>query len=1195
MDFRILGPLEARVDGRELPLGGAKQRALLALLLLHRNEVVSIDRLIDGLWGGEPPPTASKVVQVYVSRLRRLLGPPEPGHGRLVTRSPGYLLEVAPDELDLERFEGLVEEARRASATGDPAVASAALRLGLAMWRGPPLADLAFEPFAQEASARLEDQRVAAVESRVEADLALARAPELVGELGALVREHPFRERLRSFLMLALYRSGRQAEALEAYRAARRSLVDELGIEPSPGLAELERAILRHDPALVLPPPPAPAPSAGVPIASGSASAAVDALPSPPAPAIVGREPVLLRIDECLEASAAQGAVLRIIGDAGLGKTRLVQEAAARARARGRLVLEGRATPMEAAMPLGVFRDAVRADRRARPDAATPDDPLAASFPSWLLPELGAPPGEDEMGGGVLFEAACRYFRALARPAGLVLVLEDLHRADSSSHALVHYLARTCAGDPLCLVLTHRPCEAGEDSTLERLVQELVHDRRGDEIALRPLDEPDVARMVENLLGLPPDPEAHAAIAAMSGGNPFAVEELVRAAVEEGRLSPASGRWRADGRETLPQTVREMLLARIRRLRPGDRELLLWAATAGESCDLPLLIAVSGSSEGQVLAGLERLHQAGLVVDDHADEGRRLTFRHALIREAVVEELTGSESRRRHRRLLDAMENLYAGRQGAPFEELVAHALAAEDRERSFRYSVQAARDCLRMGGYGEARAHYQRALDLWEPGAGAEQRASLLLSYGRLLMRVTHEPRALDLLDQAREGYEALGDRIGAAAARAAAAEARYNLGETGEAVADARALASELGPETAHEARLLAFLALARLLSMRGEVADAVEIATEALELVPHAPSRPQAIARARLLNVLGGSTWLRGDDVAGTAAMLESARLAGELGDHVSEVRAYTNLALSAAFYSSGPLEAAAGWADAGLAVTSARGLLPAEGWLSAIRAAIHLEAGEDADAGPLLERAENALAGAGRVPHVRLALEIGRAERHLSRAALDEAAAGFAGVLAQADELRHPGSAWLVRDGLARARLAAGDSSGARDALAPAMVALRAEPTHLRSFAWLAASAVEVATALGDIAGAADLAQWLSRNAPGDLARYARAVADAAGAAPARAREIEAAARGVEEGGRRSRAARMRLTGATALARGGGGDAPDGRPAVEALAAAALASFRALGRDGWCRTAERLLRRPRRRLGSHGGPEGPRGAP
>jgi DNA-binding SARP family transcriptional activator len=186
-----------------LPLGGAKQRALLALLLLHRNEVVSTDRLIEGLWGEAPPATAAKVVQVYVSRLRKLLGPSAPDGGRLVTRPPGYMLQLAPDELDLDRFEALVERAGRAMASGDAAAASAALGGALAMWRGPPLADLAFEPFAQAAAARLEEQRLAALESRIEADLALGRAPELIGELGALVGEHPLRERLRRSLVPA--------------------------------------------------------------------------------------------------------------------------------------------------------------------------------------------------------------------------------------------------------------------------------------------------------------------------------------------------------------------------------------------------------------------------------------------------------------------------------------------------------------------------------------------------------------------------------------------------------------------------------------------------------------------------------------------------------------------------------------------------------------------------------------------------------------------------------------------------------------------------------------------------------------------------------------------------------------------------------------------------------------------------------
>jgi len=243
MDFRLLGPLEVVERDRSLELGGAKQRSLLAILLLEANELVSTDRLIDQLWGATPPATCAKSIQVYVSRLRKQLG-----DQRLATQAPGYVLHVEPSELDLARFEQLADEARRA----DPRRAAQKLRDALALWRGSPLADLAYEPFAQPEIARLEELRMAVLEQRIDADLAVGRHAELVGELEALVVRNPLRERLRFQLMLALYRSARQAEALDAYRAARRELSEALGLEPSDELKRLEQAILRHDPALDL-------------------------------------------------------------------------------------------------------------------------------------------------------------------------------------------------------------------------------------------------------------------------------------------------------------------------------------------------------------------------------------------------------------------------------------------------------------------------------------------------------------------------------------------------------------------------------------------------------------------------------------------------------------------------------------------------------------------------------------------------------------------------------------------------------------------------------------------------------------------------------------------------------------------------------------------------------------------------------
>jgi len=240
--------LEARKGGAGVGLGSQKPRALLAVLALEPGRVVSVDRLVECLWPGNPPETAAHAVQVYVSQLRKALG-----SETLVTRSPGYVLEVDPERIDVHRFARLADEGRTALAGGDPTGAEAALREALALWRGPALADFAYEPFAQTDIARLEELRLATVEERVDADLALGRDAELVPELEALVASQPLRERPRAQLMLALYRSGRQADALAAYRAARDTLVDELGLEPGPELRELESAILRQDESLLLP------------------------------------------------------------------------------------------------------------------------------------------------------------------------------------------------------------------------------------------------------------------------------------------------------------------------------------------------------------------------------------------------------------------------------------------------------------------------------------------------------------------------------------------------------------------------------------------------------------------------------------------------------------------------------------------------------------------------------------------------------------------------------------------------------------------------------------------------------------------------------------------------------------------------------------------------------------------------------
>jgi DNA-binding SARP family transcriptional activator/ABC-type branched-subunit amino acid transport system substrate-binding protein len=260
MEFRILGPLEVAEHGSRLNVGRGKERSVLAILLLHANEVISSERLIDELWGDEPPATAAKSIQVYVSRLRKALASGGPGGSPdrvLLTRGGGYTLRVEPGQLDAESFEQGLTQAERSLAAGAPEEASETLRRVLALWRGPALADFVYEPFAGLEIARLEELRLVAIEQRITADLQLGRHAAVVAELDTLVARHPLRERFWEQLMLALYRSGRQTEALQAYRRARHVLVEEAGLEPGEPLRTLEQAILAHDPAL------APSPATG--------------------------------------------------------------------------------------------------------------------------------------------------------------------------------------------------------------------------------------------------------------------------------------------------------------------------------------------------------------------------------------------------------------------------------------------------------------------------------------------------------------------------------------------------------------------------------------------------------------------------------------------------------------------------------------------------------------------------------------------------------------------------------------------------------------------------------------------------------------------------------------------------------------------------------------------------------------------
>jgi DNA-binding SARP family transcriptional activator len=443
MEFRILGPLEVVEGDRPIALGGARQRALLALLLTRPNFVVSTDRLVDELWGAQPPKAALNTVQYYVSQLRKSLGA-----DRILTRSPGYLIRIEPGELDLERFEALLGQA-------DPE----ALREALALWRGPALADLAFEPFAQAETARLEELRLAALERRIDLDLESGQAAELVGELEALIAGHPLRERLRGQLMLALYRGGRQAEALAAFQAARATLVQGLGIEPSTALQELERGILRHDPVLLVGEGKAAAASRhrSVIVASIETDAldSLLAIAQPLARSVPPRELILVRLvdsadlgpswrllheraDSLVEAGIAARAAVFTSPDPGGALMRLADEQAA-----DLVLIDATADFLRAGTPddlagavLGSASCDVGVIVRREPQALGPGQPILVPFTGadhdWAAVELAA----------WIAHASGAFLRLLGREADRTSDKQDASRLLASASLLVQRVVR---------------------------------------------------------------------------------------------------------------------------------------------------------------------------------------------------------------------------------------------------------------------------------------------------------------------------------------------------------------------------------------------------------------------------------------------------------------------------------------------------------------------------------------------------------------------------------------------------------------------------------------------------------------------------------------------------------------------------------------------------------------------------------
>jgi DNA-binding SARP family transcriptional activator len=732
MDFRILGPLEAVDEGRPISLGGSKQRALLAVFLLHRGETLSTDRLIDELWGERPPARAAKTVQVYISRLRRALagGEDNGSAGMIVTREHGYELELDPDRLDAHRFERLVAEGRRELAGGRPERAAAALEQGLSLWRGPPLADLAYEPFAQREIARLDDLRVAALEQLIEARLALGADAEVVGQLETLIAEHPYRERLRAQLMLALYRSERQADALQAYQDARRTLVEELGIEPGERLRELERAILAQDPGLQLVPAEEP-PAAEPAVETRSA--------------FVGRERELAELVGGLDdAFAGRGRLFLLVGEPGIGKSSLAEELIAQARARGVRILVGRCWEAGGAPAYWPWVQSLRPYLRDT-DAEDLRSQLGrgAADVAQLLPELRdlladlppAPPSGSEGARFRLFDSLTAFLKSVAAARPLVLVLDDLHAADEPSLLLLRFVARELGDSRLLIVGAYRDVDPTLADPLTTTLSELAREPVTRTLSLAGLGEADVARFIELAAPGAAAADLAAVVHAETEGNPLFVGEIVRLLAAERRLDePATAPL------AIPQSVREVIGRRLRHLSDDCNRLLTLASVLGREFDLDALASVSGLERGAILELLDEGIEARVVSEVPGAIGR-MRFAHALIRDAAYHRLTRSRRIQLHRQVGEALETLYSSDLDPRLAELAHHSFEAApggDRDRAITYARRAGEQAERMLAHEESARLYRMALAVLDSKEPPDQptRCALLLSLGEAQAR---------------------------------------------------------------------------------------------------------------------------------------------------------------------------------------------------------------------------------------------------------------------------------------------------------------------------------------------------------------------------------------------------------------------------------------------------------------------------
>jgi DNA-binding SARP family transcriptional activator len=715
--FRLLGPLEAAGDAGPVKLAGGKQNALLAVLLLHADQVVPMDRLVDDLWGEDVPESAQKMVQIFVSQLRKQL--PD---GLLQTRAPGYRIALDGHSLDVRDFEQLSTSGRDALRHGRVEEAATTLRRALALSRGPALAEFQ-EPFAAVDGGRLAEQQLACLEDRIDADLALGRHHELVAELDALVRRHPLRERLRGQLMLALYRAGRHAEALESYRAFRRLLGDGLGIDPPTRLKELERRILKQDPALATPRHGDATPGD----AAGPRRSTV-AFVAAPAEPVVGRERELAHLEGLLrEAQSGRRRLVFVSGEPGIGKTAIVDAFLARLDAPDELlVARGQCVEHRGAgEPYLPVLEAIGGLCR-RADGERIVRLLAQRAPTWLA-QMPWHISEGELASihsriaGATHERMLREMletaEAIGAEAPLVLFLEDLHWSDASTIELLEAIAKRREAARLLVIGTYRRGDAiAAQHVVHRTAQALRARALCTELAVGQLAEEAVAEYVATRAPAGTPAGVPRLLHQRTDGHPLFVKLLLDSWLEHGLLDRDADL--ADLAADVPDSVRELIEQMLLELGPDDQELLEAASVAGRAFSAATVAAAIEQDEAEIELRCDRLAKAkrflGQEGDEHWPDGTvasRFAFSHDLHREVLYGRLPAGRRATLHRRVGLRLDAAYGARAAEIATELADHFVEGGDAGRAVVSLRLAGEQALHRLAHPEALEHLQRGL----------------------------------------------------------------------------------------------------------------------------------------------------------------------------------------------------------------------------------------------------------------------------------------------------------------------------------------------------------------------------------------------------------------------------------------------------------------------------------------------------